>query len=100
MLMFIYLTQLLAQGGELTPPGVGSAWEKYGLPGLIIGFLFFLLWSLYKSHHSERDDWRKDMKELATNQNATNKEVADKFVALHRETIDKLSSQPGGNRTA
>jgi len=39
-------------------------WMEFGLPGLVIGALFFLLWwtinTTSKTHKEERTEWRAD----------------------------------------
>jgi hypothetical protein len=44
---------------------VESSWAEYGLAGLVIFALFMLVLFVMKQHHSERGQWREDVKHIA-----------------------------------
>ena len=88
------LTQLAT-----TPPIQLSIWEKYGLPGLVIGALFICLVMLFRALTQERkdanealksatDSYRSDVAKMSESTNETAKELTGKFVDLHREQAE------------
>lgn len=43
-----------------------SSWAQFGLAGLVIATLFGLLLFLFKSHQSERTEWRNELRDMHT----------------------------------
>lgn len=46
-----------------TMPDV-TPWAQFGLAGVVIGVLFWMLWALFRSNAAERIEWKKDMREM------------------------------------
>lgn len=64
------------------------AWDKYGLPGLVICSLLGLLIYVLRSQRDERTEWRKDVKKALSGLEKANNGLAQ---AVH-ELASKLRS--------
>lgn len=53
-----------------------SIWEKYGLPGLVIGALLGLIVYVLRSQKDERAEWRTDMKQAMSGLEKANNGLA------------------------
>lgn len=40
-----------------------SLWSQFGLAGIVIGAMFWLILTVLKSHKEERCEWRRDIHE-------------------------------------
>lgn len=74
-----------------------SPWTQFGLPGIVIGALFGVLIFFIRQHYNERKEYREDIKEIAAKHDATSKEMTDRFIDLHKDTLNAIRS---GSRDA
>lgn len=51
---------IIAQTQAAPTSITGMDWAEFGLAGLVIGALFFVLVMLYRSHREERKEWRDE----------------------------------------
>lgn len=91
---------LIAQVAAPTVTG----WGEFGLMGAVIGGLFASIYYFVSQHRAERSEWRTDIKDISVRhreelkvlteqQNATAKEITDKFVALHESAIKQVTKE-------
>lgn len=69
-----------------------SPWAQFGLPGIVIGALFGVLVFFIRQHYHERREYREDIKEIAAKHDATSKEMTDRFIDLHKDTLNAIRS--------
>ena len=73
-----------------------SIWKEYGFPGLVCASLLALIFFGFRTWMAERkdsakaykeatDEYRKDVKEITSQQSASQKEVAEKMVSIQKE---------------
>lgn len=67
---------------SMTPPNPWNAFSKYGLPGLVIGVLFFFM---YKDREASREDARSSNLVIAENT-----KVQTEIVGMVREMKEAL----------
>lgn len=83
-------------------PLPGSTWEQYALILLLV--LMGVLIYFVRQHSAERVEWKNEHVRLAERQEATAirlaerqdqtaKEITDKFVALHQQTLELIAKQ-------
>ena len=72
-------------------------WRDFGAVGACLVGAGLLIWwllnhtkDLSKAHKEERDDWRADIKQIATNQDQTVKEVAAKHDQLVKDYMTRF----------
>lgn len=69
-----------------------SGFESFGLPGLVIGALFALVYFLTKEHRSERSEWLEAYKEQSEQSDTRQKEtnvVIRELTAVIRESNNR-----------
>jgi hypothetical protein len=68
-------------------------WAQFGLAGLVIAALFAVLVFMYRSHQSERSEWRKEAQEMHAEQTSAIKsldKVTTELMIAVRELIYKV----------
>lgn len=79
-------------------PSDPSIWGQYGLPGLMLLAMSSFIVYIIRLHSTERKEWRNDHKELAAKFDQTQQESTDKFVQLHTDMLNRLTSEDGNSR--
>ncbi len=62
-----------------------SAWEKYGLPGLLLLATITALAYLFREYVKAKNEYRTDIKEITKEGHKLTREISDQFVSLHKE---------------
>lgn len=74
------------------------AWAKFGLPGMVIGSLFFTLWMLIRMHNRavERSEQRQD--EIREKDDQRLQLILEQNASLHRETLTTFKAEQHAER--
>lgn len=83
---------LLAQGATSAASEL-SPWAQFGLAGIVIGALFFYILHKDKSHSSEREGYRSDIKEIASRHDEVATKMTERFTELHKQTLEVIAKR-------
>lgn len=90
----MYLLANNASSPLLDVPG----WAQFGLAGIVIAVLFWMLHRRDERHTQERESWRSDMVKLADKQTEAQEKTADKFVGLHQDMLRQLTNKQSDDK--